>query len=59
VAVEYDRSPRDESYEKDFKPLDLGIIQLDKGHHPITMKASDIKSSEFIEVRLLVLERVN
>ena len=59
LAVEYDRSPRDESYEKDYKPLEIGIIQLDKGHHPLTMKASEIKGSEFIEVRMLVLERVN
>lgn len=58
LAVEYDRSPRDESYEKDYKPLEIGVIQLDKGHHPIIMKASEIKGPEFIEVRLLVLERV-
>ena len=59
LAVEYDRSPRDESYEKDYKPLEIGVIQLDKGHHPITMKASEIKGPEFIEVRLLVLERID
>ncbi|SFA97314.1 arylsulfatase [Algoriphagus aquimarinus] len=59
LAVEYDRSPRDESYEKDYKPLEIGIIQLDKGHHPLTMKASEIKGSEFIEVRMLVLEKMN
>ncbi|RAI88437.1 arylsulfatase [Algoriphagus yeomjeoni] len=59
LNVDYDRSPRDESYEKDYMPLEIGIIQLDKGHHPIIMKAGEIKGSEFIEVRLLVLERVN
>lgn len=59
LNVEYDRSPRDESFEKDYKPMEIGTIQLDKGHHPITMKASEIKGPEFIEVRLLVLERVN
>lgn len=59
VAVEYDRSTRDESYEKDYMPLEMGIIQLDKGHHPLTMTASEIKGSEFIELRLLVLERLN
>ncbi|PZX51374.1 arylsulfatase [Algoriphagus chordae] len=59
VAAEYDRSPRDESYEKDYLPQEMGIIQLDKGHHPLSMKASEIKGSEFIELRLLVLERVN
>ncbi|MEB2784421.1 arylsulfatase [Algoriphagus persicinus] len=59
VGVEYDRSPRDESYEKDFMPLEMGVIQLDKGRHPITMKALEIKGSQFIDVRLLVLERIN
>ncbi|MFT4858687.1 MAG: arylsulfatase A-like enzyme [Algoriphagus sp.] len=58
LAIEFDRSPRDESYEKDYKPLEIGIIQLDKGHHPLTMKALEIKGSEFIEVRLLILERM-
>ncbi|MEB2781414.1 arylsulfatase [Algoriphagus sp. C2-6-M1] len=59
VGVEYDRSPRDESYEKDFMPLEMGVIQLDKGRHPITMKALEIKGSQFVDVRLLVLERMN
>ncbi|MEP0712683.1 arylsulfatase [Algoriphagus sp.] len=59
VAVEYDRVARDESFEKDFKPLELGLIQLEKGRHPLVLKASEIAGPEFIEVRLLVLERVD
>lgn len=59
ISVEYDRVPRKNSYEKDFKPMEIGVIHLDKGHHPITLKASEIKGDQFIEVRLLVLERVN
>ena len=59
VAAEFDRSPRSESYEKDYKPLEIGTIHLDKGRHPLVMKAPDIKGTEFIEVRLLVLERMN
>ncbi|REG88671.1 arylsulfatase [Algoriphagus antarcticus] len=58
VAVEFDRSVRDESYEKDFKPLEMGVIELEKGRHPISMKAGEIKGAEFIDMRLLVLERV-
>lgn len=59
VAVEYDRYPRQESYEKDFKPLELGLIHLDAGVHPIVLKSKKINGSEFIELRLLVLEKIN
>ena len=55
---EYDRVARDESYEKDFIPLELGVIELEKGRHSLTMLASEIKGPEFIEMRLLVLERL-
>lgn len=58
ISVEYDRVPRKNSYEKDFKPLEIGVIHLDEGHHPIALKALKIKGDQFIEVRLLVLERV-
>lgn len=59
AAVKYDRSIRDESYEKDFLPLEMGVIEFEKGHHPLTLKASEIKGPQFIDVRLLVLERLN
>lgn len=58
ISVEYDRVPRKNSYEKDFKPLEIGVIHLDEGHLPIALKALEIKGDQFIEVRLLVLERV-
>lgn len=56
---EFDRFPREESYMKDFNPLKLGVIQLDEGQHSITLKASEIKGSQFIDFRLLVLEKLN
>jgi arylsulfatase A-like enzyme len=58
VAVEFDRSPRDESYEKDFKPLEMGVIELEKGRHLISIKAAEIIGEDFIDLRLLVLERL-
>lgn len=58
VAVEFDRSPRDESYEKDFKPLEMGVIELEKGRHLISIKAVEIIGEDFIDLRLLVLERL-
>ncbi|MEN2281643.1 arylsulfatase [Algoriphagus sp. SE2] len=57
-GVEFDRFPRQESYEKDFKPLEMGIIHLDKGHYPLSLHASKIIGSELLDFRLLVLERI-
>jgi hypothetical protein len=57
-GVAFDRYPREESFEKDFKALEMGVIALEKGQHPVTLKASDIKGSEFIDFRLLVLEKL-
>lgn len=57
-GVEFDRFPREESYEKDFKPLELGILHLEKGLHPISLQTKEIKGSELIDFRLLVLERI-
>ncbi len=57
-GVEFDRFPRQESYEKDFIPLEMGIIHLDKGLSSISLHASEIKGSELLDFRLLVLERI-
>lgn len=59
ASVKYDRVPREESYEKDFKALDMGVVKLDKGHHTIGLKAADLKDTAFIDFRLLVLERID
>ena len=57
-AVEFDRFPREESYEKDFKPLELGVIHLEKGLHSISLKSTEIKGKELIDFRLLVLKKI-
>ena len=58
TAVNFDRVPRMESYEKDFRPLELGVIQLHKGQSEIVLKSSEIKGPRLIDFRLLVLERL-
>ena len=57
-GVEFDRFPREESFEKDFKPLEMGVLFMDDGLHSISLKASAIKDSQFIDFRLLVLESI-
>lgn len=58
-GVKFDRFPRDESFEKDFMPIEMGVLNLDQGLHSISLKASSIKGSHFIDFRLLVLESLN
>jgi arylsulfatase A-like enzyme len=58
-GIEFDRFPREESFEKDFKALEMGTLNLEEGLHPISMKASIINSPQFIDFRLLVLESIN
>lgn len=50
---------RGESYVKDFKPMDLGIIRLKKGRNPLTLSALTIPGKQSIEMRLVMLNRVD
>ena len=59
VGADDDRSLRKgESYVKDFIPMDLGTIRLDKGKSRLTLSALEIPGKESIEMRLVMLNRV-
>jgi hypothetical protein len=58
-GVENDRVPRTESFVKDFKPLKLGTIHLDKGRGELTLRALDIPGSQVMDFRLMMLTRVD
>lgn len=58
VGHEKDRVKRQESYTKDFKPMDMGVLKLDKGLGILTLKSLDIKGSEVMDFRLIMLNRV-
>ena len=58
VGAAEDRSPRTESYVKDFRPWKLGRIQLPSGPGTLTLKALDIPGKQAMEFRLLMLTRV-
>ncbi|NJB70326.1 arylsulfatase A-like enzyme [Saonia flava] len=57
-GMEKDKSPRIESYVKDFKPLKIGRIQLEKGIGKLSLSATEIPSKEVMDFRLLILTRV-
>ncbi len=54
IGAAFDRADRgSESYVKDFKPMKLGTISLEKGRHPLTLQALDIPGRQVMEVRLV------
>ena len=56
--MENDRTQtRGESYVKDFKPLNLGLMHLDKGVGQLTLEALDIPGQSVMDVRLLIFEK--
>ncbi len=55
---EHDRVDRGtESYVKDFKPLRLGNIRLEKGRGAMTLRALEIPGQQVADVRYLILTR--
>ena len=55
---ENDRSPRIESYVKDFIPLKIGVIDLKKGKGTLVLKGLKMTGKELIDFRLLMLKRI-
>jgi hypothetical protein len=55
---ENDRSPRIESYVKDFIPLNMGIIKLEKGKGTLVLKVLKKNGEELMDFRLLMLKRI-
>ena len=58
MGAENDRILRGESYVKDFKPINLGKIHLEKGRKPLILKALEIPGNKAIDFRLLVFKRI-
>ena len=44
-----------ESYDKPFKPLSLGRIDLPRGHSSLILRARDIPGGSVADIRRLVL----
>ena len=58
-GMENDRSPRNESYVKAFKPMKLGVIELEKGKGTLTLQALKIPGEQALEFGLIMLTRVD
>ena len=55
---ENDRSPRIESYVKDFIPLNMGVIALKRGKGRLILRGLKKTGKELIDFRLLMLKRI-
>ncbi len=56
-GMEHDRVERVESYVKDFRPMTLGTIHLEKGADTLTLKALEKPGTQVMEFRLMMLRR--
>jgi len=59
VGAAEDKVLRQESYEKNFKPIKIGRIDLPKGDGVISLTAPEISGSQALEFRLLTLRPVD
>jgi hypothetical protein len=58
IGMAEDRDEREESYVKDFKPLSMGTITLEKGTGILNLQALEISGEFVMDFRLLVLNKV-
>ncbi len=55
-GAEHDRVPRrGESYVKEFRPLSLGMMTLEKGRGPLTLRAPRVPGKGVVDVRGVML----
>jgi arylsulfatase A-like enzyme len=56
-GMENDRVVRIESYVKDFKPLHIGTIYLEKGVGQLSLRATEVPGQQAMDFRLLMLTK--
>jgi arylsulfatase A-like enzyme len=59
VGMHEDRVRRENSYVKDFKPLELPLMHLEQGRGELILKAMDIPGSQVMDLRLLMFKRID
>jgi len=59
MGASEDRKLRQESYVKDFKKMELGLMNMTKGEGQLILKAIDKLGPELMEVRLLMFKRLS
>jgi len=54
LGAAFDRVPRIESYVKNFRPLRLGTVRLEKGTGELTLRALEIPGKQVADVRYVI-----
>ncbi len=57
IGAEQDRVPRMESYTKNFRPMELGVLTLPAAEGELVLRATEIPGSQAMEVQSIVLTR--
>jgi hypothetical protein len=58
-GMEYDLVPREESYMKDFRPLNLGSVHLKAGSGTLKVFSNSLLKANDLDVKLVTLRRLN
>ncbi|MFY0625701.1 MAG: arylsulfatase [Reichenbachiella sp.] len=58
IGAKMDRVNRQESYVKEFIPLNLGQLKLEKGSNSLKLSTSNMSGEEVMDVRLVMLKRI-
>lgn len=59
IGAEQDRSVRGESLVKNFKPMKMGELELEKGKHELKLSTIEMPGNESIEFRMLLFKRAD
>ncbi len=59
VGMDQDRVERHNSYVKDWKPIKLPVMHLEKGTGELILQALDVPGSQVMDFRLLMFERID
>ena len=59
LGGEHDRVKRAESYVREFRSLDLGVLDLKEGEGTLTLKALKMPKSQVMDFRLIFLTRID
>jgi len=58
TGMETDRFPRQESYIKNFRPLNIGTIFLEKGRGTLNLQALSIQGKQLMDFRLMMFKKI-
>lgn len=57
IGRDYDRYPREESYVKNFKSMNMGTLRLMKGEGILKLNATQLNANQDLEFKRIVLKR--